>query len=54
MSDFGLSKDMYATNYYRHIRKESADDEKIPIRWMAPESVQTDVYNESTDVVSHS
>ena len=50
MSDFGLAEDMYATNYYRQ-RKSDVGENKVPIRWMAPESVENDIYNESTDVV---
>ena len=25
--------------------------ERVPIRWMAPESIDTNIYNEATDVV---
>ena len=49
MADFGLAEDMYDTNYYRRSKSES---EKVPIRWMAPESIETNIYNEATDVVS--
>ena len=51
MADFGLTEDMYGTNYFRR-RKSVAGEEKVPIRWMAPESIENDTYNESTDVVS--
>ena len=27
-------------------------EEKVPIRWMAPESTEHSIYNEATDVVS--
>ena len=50
MADFGLTEDMYCANYYR--RCESEGDEKVPIRWMAPESIEGDIYTEATDVVS--
>ena len=50
MADFGLTEDMYGTNYYR--RSESESEEGVPIRWMAPESIETNIYNEETDVVS--
>ena len=50
MADFGLTESMYGTNYYRR-KKSTAESEKVPIRWMAPESIENDVYNESTDVV---
>ena len=50
MGDFGLTEDIYGTNYYRR-RKSEASNEKVPIRWMAPESIEENVYNEKTDVV---
>ena len=50
MADFGLAEDMYGTNYYR--RSMSKSDERVPIKWMAPESIETNIYNEATDVVS--
>ena len=49
MADFGLTEDTYSTNYYRC---EVGSEEKVPIRWMAPESIENDIYSESTDVVS--
>ena len=51
MADFGLTEETYGTNYYRR-DTEAKSDEKVPIRWMAPESIENDIYNESTDVVS--
>ncbi len=33
ISDFGMSKEIGDTNYYR----QSANDTSLPIRWMAPE-----------------
>ena len=50
MGDFGLTEDIYGTNYYRR-RKSEASNERVPIRWMAPESIEENVYNEKTDVV---
>ena len=50
MADFGLAEDIYARSYYHHSRSESG--ERVPIRWMAPESIDTNVYDETTDVVS--
>ena len=50
MADFGLTEDMYGTKYYRRSKSES--EERVPIRWMAPESIETNIYNEATDVVS--
>ena len=51
VADFGLTEDMYGTNYFRRDREEEKE-EKVPIRWMAPESIENDIYNEATDVVS--
>ena len=50
VADFGLAEDMYGTKYYRRSKSES--EERVPIRWMAPESIETNIYNEATDVVS--
>ena len=50
VADFGLAEDMYGTNYYRHSCSDGG--ERVPIRWMAPESIDTSIYNEATDVVS--
>ena len=51
VADFGLTEDMYGTNYFRRDREEEKE-EKVPIRWMAPESIENDIYNEASDVVS--
>ena len=48
ISDFGLSKDVYETQYYY-----SESDTKLPIRWMAPESLEKGIYNSKTDVWSY-
>ena len=52
VADFGLTEDMYGTNYFRQRKSETGSEERVPIRWMAPESIEDEVYNESTDVVS--
>ena len=52
VSDFGLTEDMYGTNYFRRRPNQDGSEEKVPIRWMAPESIENNLYNESTDVVS--
>ena len=51
VADFGLTEDMYGTNYFRRRKSDTESEEKVPIRWMAPESIENDIYNESTDVV---
>ena len=53
VADFGMTEDIYARNYFRHDRSEGGNEEKVPIRWMAPESIEMDTYNERTDVVRH-
>ena len=54
VADFGLSEDMYCSNYFRRNSEDSvARDERLPIRWMAPESIENDRFDESTDVVSY-
>ena len=52
VADFGLTEDMYGTNYFRRRKSDVGADDKVPIRWMAPESIENDIYNQSTDVVS--
>ena len=48
VADFGLSRDIYERDYY------SSDDHraKLPVKWMAPESLEKGIYNIKTDVVS--
>ena len=50
IADFGLSEDIYAKNYFR----QSGSDKsvKLPVKWMAPESLSDGVFSEKTDVVS--
>ena len=50
VGDFGLTEDIYDRNYYCCNQNESSN-ERVPIRWMAPESIEEDMYNEKTDVV---
>ena len=52
MADFGLTEDMYGTNYFRRRKSETGSEEKVPIKWMAPESIENDIYTEASDVVS--
>ena len=52
VADFGLTEDMYGTNYFRRRQSVTGNEEKVPIRWMAPESIEKDIYTEATDVVS--
>ena len=49
VGDFGLSEDIYSQNYYRQNFKSCV---KLPIKWMALESLQNGIFTEKTDVVS--
>ena len=46
VADFGLSRDVYMTEYYRQ-----QGNGKVPAKWMAPESLHDRISNEQTDVV---
>ena len=52
VADFGMTEDMYVRNYFRRDKSEEGSEEKVPIRWMSPESIENDIYTERTDVVS--
>ena len=47
VADFGLARDIYESQYYSSNDKQA----KLPIKWMAPESLEKSVYNSRTDVV---
>ena len=49
ITDFGLSEDVYARNYFRQGQETAV---KLPVKWMAPESLQDGVFSDKTDVVS--
>ena len=54
VADFGLSEDVYARNYFRQASSDEEDGEgpvKLPVRWMALESLNDGVFSEKTDVV---
>ncbi|XP_077488502.1 hepatocyte growth factor receptor-like isoform X2 [Amblyomma americanum] len=48
VADFGLSRDVYEKDYY-----SSDNKTKLPVRWMAPESLEKGVYSHKTDVWSY-
>ena len=50
IADFGLSEDVYAKNYFRQSTSDKSI--KLPVKWMAPESLSDGVFSEKTDVVS--
>ena len=50
IADFGLSRDIYKSDYYRLEDKHRP----LPVKWMALESLLAGVFSTKTDVVSHS
>ena len=54
VADFGLSEDIYARNYFRQMCLTDSEGEtpvKLPVRWMAVESLHDGIFTEKTDVV---
>ena len=52
VADFGLSEDVYTKNYFRMTEDSSSGKEvKLPIKWMALESIHDGLFSEKTDVV---
>ena len=51
VSDFGLTEDIYARNYFRQGREDGVV--KLPVKWMSPESLNDGVFTEKTDVVHY-
>ncbi len=49
IADFGLSRDIYEKNYYRTGKKNC----RVPVKWMAPESLEKLIFNTKTDVWSY-
>ena len=49
VGDFGLSRDIYTTDYYRFSDKFA----KLPVKWLPPETFNDRISNEKTDVVSN-
>ena len=47
VADFGLARDVHIKDYYRQ-----QSNEKIPVRWMAPETLHAKISTEKSDVVS--
>ena len=49
VADFGLSETLGTKNYFRQGKGEAV---KLPLRWLAPESIEDFVFSEKSDVVS--
>ena len=50
ITDFGLSEDVYERNYFRQL-SGSVEAVKLPVKWMAPESLSDGHFSEKSDVV---
>ena len=50
ITDFGLSEDVYERNYFRQSGR-GVEALKLPIKWMAPESLNDGHFSEKSDVV---
>ena len=46
VADFGLTKDVYSTEYYR-----AEKHAKLPVKWMSLESLLDGYFDEKSDVV---
>ena len=51
VSDFGLSEDIYSKNYFQQGRSKTGGPVKLPVKWMAPESLTDNYFSEMSDVV---
>ena len=49
VADFGLSEKTYAKDYFR---QKQTTGVKLPMKWMAYESLSDGIFSEKTDVVS--
>ena len=50
ITDFGLSEDVFERNYFRQ-DSSSGEVVKLPVKWMAPESLSDGHFSEKSDVV---
>ncbi|GJQ69970.1 InR [Trypoxylus dichotomus] len=48
IGDFGMTRDIYETDYYRKGTKGL-----LPVRWMAPESLKDGIFSSSSDIWSY-
>jgi serine/threonine protein kinase len=51
ITDFGLSEDVFVRNYFRQGTSEEVV--KLPVKWMAPESLSDGHFSEKSDVWSY-
>jgi len=50
VADFGLSRDVYERDYYSCRSRRS----RLPVKWMAIESLEKGIFTSKSDVVSTS
>ena len=50
VSDFGLSEDIYARNYFRQVTPQEDGEVpvKLPVKWMALESLSDGIFSEKS------
>ena len=48
VADFGLSEAKCNKDY---VRQQMTSEVKLPVKWMAPESINDGIFSEKTDVV---
>ena len=49
VADFGLAVTMGSKDYYRQKKEDMI---RLPIKWLAPECMQDNIFSEKSDVVS--
>ena len=49
VADFGLTEDIYTKSYFRQDTSDTSV--RLPLKWMALESIKLRVFSEKTDVV---
>lgn len=48
IGDFGLARDIFASDYYRR-----GNQARLPVRWMAPEALRDNIFTTASDVYSY-